>query len=63
MSNRSVALEVSVGRFAGLFQVPRLVGLDSGGRIRTRDLRVMSRPHLTAMWPFSRLFCKLAAVR
>jgi hypothetical protein len=38
----SVALEVSVGRFAGLLQVPRLVGLDSGGGIRTRDLRVMS---------------------
>src|SRR5689334_2077120 len=38
----AVALEVSVGRFAGLFQAPRLVGRDSGGGIRTRDLRVMS---------------------
>jgi hypothetical protein len=38
----AVALEVSVGRFAGPFRVPRLVGRDSGGGIRTRDLRVMS---------------------
>src|SRR4051795_10958009 len=36
------ALEVSVGRFAGLLTAPRLVGRDSGGGIRTRDLRVMS---------------------
>ena len=38
----SVALEVSVGRFAGLLQALCLVGRDSGGGIRTRDLRVMS---------------------
>ena len=37
----SAALEVSVGRFAGLFAALRLVGRDSGGGIRTRDLRVM----------------------
>src|SRR5690349_2836861 len=36
----AVALEVSVGRFAGLLQALRLVGRDSGGGIRTRDLRV-----------------------
>src|SRR5437763_16276659 len=34
----AVAFGVSVGRFAGLLQAPRLVGLDSGGGIRTRDL-------------------------
>ena len=37
-----MALEVSVGRYAGLLRALRLVGRDSGGGIRTRDLRVMS---------------------
>ena len=36
-----MALEVSDARFAGLLQALRLVGRDSGGGIRTRDLRVM----------------------
>ena len=36
------ALEVSVGRSGGSCGLSRLVGLDSGGGIRTRDLRVMS---------------------
>jgi hypothetical protein len=38
----AVAFGVSVGRFAGLFGSYALVGFDSGGGIRTRDLRVMS---------------------
>src|SRR5690242_14905605 len=38
----TMVLEVSVGLFAGLLRALRLVGRDSGGGIRTRDLRVMS---------------------
>ena len=38
----AVAFGVSVGRTEGFLRSFALVGLDSGGGIRTRDLRVMS---------------------
>ena len=38
----AAALGVSVGRLQGFSEPAWLVGRDSGGGIRTRDLRVMS---------------------